>query len=136
MILGANGKEVAQARCIAWSDRSSLTGAPICGEVIPQGHLFCAKDWKLVSHGVRQALIQEQARLRAIRSKMASYELQQLVQVAVKQNLDARCAADPAFAKSVIDFAEQTKAAQRAASAGLEIPNGERFGIPTPPKEK
>lgn len=133
-ILQANGQEAPMAKCIAWS--GGVGPAPICGKPLPLGQLFCPTDWALISHGVRQAIIGEIKRLRNIRAKQPSQELQQLLQVAVKQNLDARCAADPEFAKRVVDFAEQAKAAQKAAAAGIEVPNGERYGIqksPQPP---
>lgn len=132
-LLGPDGKPLPVAKCIAWSDKT-ISGAPICGEVIPAGRLFCDKDWKLVSHGVRQAIIQEQNRLRTIGAREPSHEIQMLLQVAVKQNLDARCAADPELARKVMDFAEQVKRAQAAAKSGLIVPGGERFGIPGPEK--
>lgn len=130
MILGANGQAAPVAKCIAWNDRGPVREAPICGEVIPAGHLFCATDWALISHGVRQAILEEMKRLRSIGARGVSSELNQLLQVAVKQNLDARCKADPDLAKRAVDFAEQAKQAHKAAAAGLTVPNGQRFGLP------
>lgn len=135
MILQANGKEATLARCIAWDDRGPVKEAPICGALIQQGLLFCEKDWKLIPHGIRQAILGEQKRLRSIGAKQASHELVTLLQLAVKQNLDARCAADPELKKRAVDFAEESRRAHNAAQLGLVVPGAERYGLKEPEKK-
>lgn len=129
MILKANGQEAQVSKCIAWQARPA-TELPICGEVVPAGQLFCPTDWALVEHGVRQAIIQEQRRLRHVRAKQPSHALQELLKIAVVQNVEARAAKDPAFKQRWDDFEAATKAAHSAAAAGLIVPGGERFGLP------
>jgi len=138
MILQANGAQAVTAKCIAWNDKGGgvLVGPPICGEPIPQGHLMCPIDWAHVSQPIKRAIINEQKRLVAMHATKPSSEWQALIRIAVQQNLDSRCKADPGLARRAVEFAEAAKAAQAAAAAGLIVPNGERFGIPDPEKKK